>query len=1528
MFTHPIQLIQRNVPIGSEISVYSKSGKEFRGYLQNISPDHIVLRDASGKEMFLSEGMISGFEPHDSDNSPESPAAQQPQISPQQESSFATPLAPPNPVPQQPDFGHSPEFNSQASSPAPQQSTPSQAPISQLESQLASQNVSPPQTEALETAAPTVPEKFYPEVVKTRAIEIEIELKTNVQRSELKPIPPDFTLPAEITELPFSRKRDRMKGGWESIQGTFEYAEKVKDLSRLNQVIQKSQQYINLYPQLAIARYNLGCMYLKLEKLGEAIDAFESAAATASQQLPQAFHNIAAVAIAQQDETEAYFSLEDLFKQAAISDYIEAWYVYLKLITKFKVADGLASLYDQAIEQENSDNIRLLVDSAIYLLKRNGSANAAYQLTTDTLKSGRITADEFRSALYELDFSPDAALDRKQRGRKETLQTKEDSIETSIREKGAGGRIKMLLTNAERLARDNDYPAAVHEINKILELDSEHTIAVQKREEYRIAIRKQATPSGKGPYARGQYAKNIEGDNNKAKRLFRQAIREGDRSESAVKDLAQVYRQEGDTDKAIELLLMHRDNMKNKVPVDNLLSNMYETVGKYREAMRSLTIVLQNTPIEKQYNVLTKLSYFQYKLTQYHESEKTLERALEIEPEGETATILLAGLREAYQTGLYEALDKMFLEEGTQSFVETTLSNFLVFHLEQCEYAGVEATKIASKSFSEKDAYNLDELANQLSYRRPRDRAGYYLSAAKILVDLGQKAEERRPSIFLRNFCAAMGDACIAEQTDRAVARSYYAEAFLIAPEWANQLGVKLSQFVMLEYAPNEELLKPNPPQIEDALEAVFKMDIPKISTSVVKGLLDLSRLNSEILRFLMRWVYPNQEIREPLKAVCYEILGESGESSSDDESEFLSLWKRGQTLMQQLDQGVNADIAYLRSSSNNLDTLKAQIAEVQKLESKMLISLDRQRLSQVRQVLNSIYEYAQQQTYGEREYSATRIQNSINQTIEGIEKNPTKYSWELFRPYLVALSERIEEHFNEIKRAAEPEELRTELAIESLPNQSEIECQITITNEQGKSPANTVVVSLEDSPDNDYTFSQRDIPATETLSGGTSVTCRIPLSVVSKAQEAQLFTLYYKLSYSTRTQSKIESRGALAVPLYSATDFQEIHNPYATYAQGTAVTEETMFYGRDQMLKNIISAIKQPAAPRSFVIYGQKRVGKSSLLYHLENKMNFPFIPVSFSIGDISNNLSIASFLSRIIQKLEETFADMEDKGFPAMPIEGPSIESVQNNPELQFQDYMMKIQRFLTRDSQYKEARIILLIDEFSYIYSGIQKGNVPDTFMKFWKALLEKNYFGSILVGQDVMPKFIAAFSNEFQVANPIRVSYLESDEAEKLIVDPIRIPETKESRYRGSAIKKLLELTAGNPYYIQIFCDRLVQYMNRKSATYVTDADIKQVERQELLLGTQSLQSPQFDNLFSASEDVADGITSEDAEKVLREIARNSQNQDYCDRNTITAQTPSATVDAILADLCTREVLEKKGNLYQIRVKLLKEWLLLN
>ena len=1538
-----IQLIQQKVLIGDEVLIYRQQGPELQGRLLSLAADHIVLKDASGEENYLFEGMLLGFKPLSGSASSQAsqpqlaaqhqPAAPSHSIAPAQRTptetiSFSEPPAP-IATPASTNGSYSAPVSTAPAvhePPTPTVQHPGSAPLGPTANLTANNPPQPSQQPA------------YQDSVKTKAIEIEIEFRTNIQRSELRPMPVALTMPAEIADLPFSDKRNRMKGAWESIQAKYEYAKRTGERSRLNQIIDNSRRFVSRYPSLTIARYNLGCMYLELEKLNDAIETFMSAAA--SDCIPEAFLNLAVASLRKEHKIEAYYALEEFFTQVPLSENIDAWYVYLNLVVEFQAVEGLVKLYERAIESNSNSNIQYLLDSAIYLLKSRGLSNDAYQLILETSQpETNLPPKRLEQVLAKLNFQPSEAFLSKQQVAKETFHQIEASTEASIQNKGIEGRVKMLLTYANRLADKKLYAKAIGELNKVLDIDSEHSLANRSRDEYRAELRKQSVPSGPGPFARGRYAKDVEKNLEKAEILFRQAIREGDRFESAVKDLAQLYQQQGQPEKAIDLLLIHREKMNRKEPVDNLLSHTYAHIGLYSEAIERFLIVLDNISnipqnYSKIHNVLTQLSYCHYQLKDYDEAESILEQALEFNPDGETAKSRLLALQAARISGVYGDADKYFLEIDTQSFVETTLSEFLSLHLEECDYAGVEASKIATKDFSAEEVYNLDRLANQLGTQRPRDRASYYLSAARILVDKGQRPEEHQPSIFLRNFCAAMGDACISEQKDRDVARSYYAEAFLIAPRWAGQLNVKLTQFIMLYYvdAPSE-LLEEKLPYAEAALETVFSLPSEKIHTQVVQGLLNLSRLNNGILRHLSDRIYPKPKLRHRVQEICCELLNESYEPTSSEPA-FLALWERGQNLMQQLDQKVKADIAYLQASSSNWDTLEANTKKVQELEGKMLSVLDRRRLSQVRQVLSLISDYSQQRAYAEQEYAATRIENSINQFVEAVERSPTKYSWELFRPYLQLLDQNIKSRFDEIQRAAEPETLKVELAIDTYPNQSNIDCQIAVSNAPGKSPASAIEIVIKDSPDGDYAPLQPTVPVKEFLPGGTQSTCIVPLSVTGKAMQAETFTLYYTLSYSTRrAQEPIEIEGALPLPLYSAEDFEEIHNPYAAYANGTAVKNEAMFYGRDTLIANIISAIRQENSARSFIIYGQKRVGKSSLLYHLKERMSFPFIPVSFTIGASITNLSTANFLLQIIQNMQKAFDELEDSGKPRIDVESPTIEAVEKNPELQFQGYMGTVRRFFKRSEVYSEARIVLLIDEFTYIYSSIKQGDISSTFMHFWKALLEEDYFGSILVGQDVMPKFMEAFPNDFQVAKEQRVSYLEPDEARKLIEDPIRILESGQSRYRGSAVEKLLELTAGNPYYIQIFCDQLVNYMNLKRAKYVTDADITTVEREGLLKGNQVLSRNQFDNLFSASDDAADGITSEDAELVLREIARKSAGQEYCDRSSINVKTTSASVDDILSDLSRREVLERKGgegedgSLFKIRVQLFKKWLLL-
>jgi tetratricopeptide (TPR) repeat protein len=1479
-----IEDIQDSVRIGVEVSVILRTGHQLSGLLSEIRETSIILRQVSGAKMPLSAEAIDCIFPIQVADSPiEITSSIQ---------------------------------NTNTSTVAPTYSSIS----SNLQKNINQQTSSP----ALETEFDITIETNIPislEVL-TKLVEINTRFSTAITQAKFEPLPPDFTTPHEITSLLYSAERKSMLEAWSKVKDQYDHAIKNKDIQLLNRPIESCEKLIKKYPKLTSSRFNLGCLYYQKGETRKAVEVFELAIAKSKDH--RVFYNLAAIVL-KSDQPKACYTLYEYFKISSLSENITVWYKFIDLALQSGIINQLSNLFEKSIENNNEDDSRLIIESSVFVLKKYNQDKDAQELTSAFIKHYlelEKLSNVLKSTLSNLGVeATQAYLKQEQALEQAQQQAKRD--ENKIKKQK---EIESLINYAQILAKRKQYNQAIVEIRKALEKDPENTLAQNLLIEYREADKERALPTGKGDYAQAKRAEIKDKDLSKAEKFYRQSIKNNDNAENAVKDLAALLTRQNRDEEAIKILNDYRPKSLNKKSIDNQLLNTYQHAKMYKESLKLLNEALKSTPQYdlKRANILRQISVCQVKEEMFDEAEKTLSHLLAISPNNITAKKWLEALQQAKKTGFYASLEEIFIVQDVLNESGTNISKFLEFYLERCEYQGVDEGKIASRNFSEEDLKKLKGLIEGAGRKRPGLRAQHNLSAAKLLLNFDLEGEQQKIRFYLQHYAGDMGDSCLLEQKPQDVILSYYQEAFAIAPKWDWKLNERLSRSLMLLCnKSSEEIVSEHIPKPEECLMEAIKKNRGRL---VIEYLLILS-LNNPIAEFILTLINKNKELSKDVQSLCYEILGESNESNLDFQK-FTELWGRTRDILNRRNEEIIRDLSLLESSDNNLGLLEYQINQIQSIIQKIRGSLDKRRLNDINKVLGFIFDYSQQKTYTERERLVTVIKKQINQIADQIEKEPTKYSLELFYPYLKILEKTIEEHFKEIQIVAEPDELQTSLSIDSYtPDEnSTIKCQITITNENGKSPASSIKIHVKPSPNNEYTIQSKDIDVTAALSGGQSVTCQIPVILTEVAKESQVFTLYYELSFMTRRDEKKRSEDTQSIKLYSNTDFQEIHNPYATYAQGSTVEDKNMFYGRDQLINVLLSSIRNAASAKSLVIYGQKRAGKSSVLYHLKQQLELPIIPVSFSIGDIiGDDFSVGTFLYRIIQCIEDAFEDLNDKGYPAIDVKRPTLDELQQNSQLQFQDYMTNLRKSLKKVEAYKDAKIMLLIDEFSYIYGEIMRGRIQDTFMKSWKALLEKRHFGAVLVGQDTMPQFIAHCPNEFQVAESQRISYLADDDARCLIIDPIRIFDTNESRYKGDAVNLLLKLTAGSPYYIQIFCNRLVEYMNRKKAIYVTDADIETV-KETLISGHNSLDDSVFDNLISAGDSSIDDISREDALFVLRDIAQGSRIQSHCDRSAINYQT-SKSIDQILENLVRREVIEKQGtSLYKIKVSLFKEWLL--
>jgi GTPase SAR1 family protein len=442
-----------------------------------------------------------------------------------------------------------------------------------------------------------------------------------------------------------------------------------------------------------------------------------------------------------------------------------------------------------------------------------------------------------------------------------------------------------------------------------------------------------------------------------------------------------------------------------------------------------------------------------------------------------------------------------------------------------------------------------------------------------------------------------------------------------------------------------------------------------------------------------------------------------------------------------------------------------------------------------------------------------------------------------------------------------------------------------------------------------------------------------LSVKVSNKIAKEKATSINITCFYNNRTQDEpVKLEKQLSLRLYSEDEFETIPNPYERLANGGPVTDRSMFYGRNEFINRITEAIISTDS-KQVVIYGQKRSGKSSVLYHLKKSLEDTqkTFCISFSIGEIFENISSATFFHKILFTIEEELENLSFDGIEVPNFKCPSYAELRDAPNSAdiFRKYIRNFKKICQRTPNWENKKLVVMIDEFTYLYTAIKEGKVSDAIMKQWKAITQNEdaTFSSVLVGQDVFPLFKSEFPNEFGVTQDERLTYLSKRDALKLIEEPVWNKKSNKSRYLEDAAEKIIEYTSCNPYYIQIFCARLIKEMNDKKFIEATRSDIKPIA-DSFLFGGQALTDDKFDNLLNAGEkhDIQ-RIPQEDSKAVLKKIAEATKFVPYCSREDISIGDKEYE-DTILDDLKNREVIEQQGNNYKIQVKLFQEWLLKN
>lgn len=1030
-------------------------------------------------------------------------------------------------------------------------------------------------------------------------------------------------------------------------------------------------------------------------------------------------------------------------------------------------------------------------------------------------------------------------------------------------------------------------------------------------------------------YQRAKKLHDIEKDYEEALKFYLLALKNNEKKESCIKDIAMLYVSMGETEKALEFIKKYENELPDSITTYYYLENFYGSVRDFDKVLKYTELLLDEKSVmnDKRKNsmYLSKKGFALIQLDELDEAREVLEEAISIHPENSYASRLLQALDEPDNEELSQIIAEAefyAFGSGLSKYIRDVLNNYE-------DYFGVPATVIEAKDFTKETLKGIRNLIEKAGKGRPQERANYLLTEAKLVQQL-EPEKDNSLKILLARYCNAQAQNLTAEGAPLDSIRFMYLEAFSLEERWDYvnwQVGVFLSTFKEVHYGKLLELSGKE----QDINKVLINILSDGYKEIIWEGLLSMFLCNRSISAQIISKLYENINLKEK-SLIFLSSLGLTLSIHVQSE-EYTNLWNQAGERRQRDHTRWFASLKAI-SNNENLETLTNLLLDsLNEVRKNWLTQLDTSRLNIIAtDIYDVLVTYLRQSGYRDKERSCNFAKAQINQLITEIKEKPTKFSYEGFIPLLEKIEILLDKSFKTVEAASSP---KVDISIlgeaNVLGNDNVVPFQLKVESSKNSSPIRNVKIIVQTT--DDITFIEKSNEYFDSIDGGESHIFNLSVKVSNKIANEKATSINITCFYNNRTEDEpIKLEAQLSLRLYSENEFEIIPNPYEKLANGGPVTDRSMFYGRNEFIDRITEAIISTDS-KQVVIYGQKRSGKSSVLYHLKKSLEDTqkTFCISFSIGEIFENISSATFFHKILFTIEEELENLSFDDIEVPSFKCPSYTELKDAPNSAdiFRKYLRNFKRICQNTPNWQDKKLVVMIDEFTYLYTAIKEGKVSDAIMKQWKAITQNEdaTFSSVLVGQDVFPLFKSEFPNEFGVTQDERLTYLSKRDALKLIEEPVWKTKSNKSRYLEDAAEKIIEYTSCNPYYIQIFCARLIKEMNDKKFIEATRSDIKPVA-DSFLFGGQALTNDKFDNLLNAGEkhDIQ-RIPQEYSKAVLKKIAEATKFVPYCSREDVSIGNKEYE-DIILDDLKNREVIEQQGNNYKIQVKLFQEWLLKN
>ena len=335
---------------------------------------------------------------------------------------------------------------------------------------------------------------------------------------------------------------------------------------------------------------------------------------------------------------------------------------------------------------------------------------------------------------------------------------------------------------------------------------------------------------------------------------------------------------------------------------------------------------------------------------------------------------------------------------------------------------------------------------------------------------------------------------------------------------------------------------------------------------------------------------------------------------------------------------------------------------------------------------------------------------------------------------------------------------------------------------------------------------------------------------------------------------------------------------------------------------------------PDSIIVYGHRRMGKSSILRNLDQAAPPGSVIAYVDMqGETAFVESTADLLLGVADRIHAAVRRAYPDANPPQP--DPALFSTSATAQREFNRFTDRVREALSGHT------LILAVDEFEAVERAVEAGKIGREIYQFVRSKTQEPWVTLVLGGLHTLDEMSRDYQQPFYGSyENIRVSYLLHDDAWHLITNP-----TSDFglNYEPEAVERIIAETGGQPYLIQQICRDALDHLNhelfdehKERDVLITLADV------EAVLGPDFFQrgTVYFDGVWTQV-----GATEQQA--LLRVMARR---EDPWPPNELEAAT-GLSADVLLAALRWTErhdILQKLNTdlpAWQFCVPLMRRWI---